>query len=204
LSVLASFDNTVRNKVTGLQAGQTYFYQFIAGDVRSNVGRFKTAPASNADVAQLQFAYLTCQDWSVNHWGAMDYIAKNENLDFIIHLGDYIYETVGAAFQTGNAEARHTALQLPDGTALLNADGTTGKAKYATTLPITVTSTKCIAATRVSKQYTNVSPISRSGTIMNFLMTPGKTPSPMKTTASIQAAIIFTRPAAAVRESGMV
>lgn len=134
LSVLASFDNTVRNKVTGLQAGQTYFYQFIAGDVRSNVGRFKTAPAANADVAQLQFAYLTCQDWSVNHWGAMDYIAKNENLDFIIHLGDYIYETVGAAFQTGNAEARHTALQLPDGTALLNADGTTGKAKYATTL----------------------------------------------------------------------
>ncbi len=134
LPLLASFDNTIRNKVTGLQAGQTYFYQFIAGDVRSNVGRFKTAPAAGSDVAKLQFAYLTCQDWSVNHWGAMDYIAKNENLDFIIHLGDYIYETVGASFQVGNVEARHTALQLPDGTVLNDASGTPTKAKYATTL----------------------------------------------------------------------
>ncbi|MBI3284811.1 MAG: alkaline phosphatase D family protein [Burkholderiales bacterium] len=134
LQVLASFDNTIRNKVTGLQAGQTYFYQFIAGDVRSNVGRFKTAPAANADVAQLKFAYLTCQDWSVNHWGALENIAKNETLDFVVHLGDYIYETIGQAFQNGGVEARHTALQLPDGTVLNDASGKPTKAKYATTL----------------------------------------------------------------------
>lgn len=133
LPVLASFDNTVRNKVTGLQPGTVYFYQFVAGDVRSNVGRFKTAPAAGADLSQLQFAYLTCQDWSVNHWGAFDYIAKNENLDFVVHLGDYVYETVGASFQTGSVEARHTALQLPDGTVLNDASGKATTAKYATT-----------------------------------------------------------------------
>ncbi|MBA3056563.1 MAG: alkaline phosphatase D family protein [Gammaproteobacteria bacterium] len=134
LDVLASYDNTIRNKVTGLLAGQTYYYQFIAGDVRSNVGRFKTAPAANADVAQLKFAFITCQDWTVNHWGAFDEIAKNEELDFILHLGDYIYETIGQSFQTGSVEARHTALHLPDGTALKDANGVATGAVYATTL----------------------------------------------------------------------
>jgi len=62
-----AFDNTIRNKVTGLSPSTTYYYQFVAGDVRSNVGRFKTAPAAGTDVSQLQFAYLTCQDWSINH-----------------------------------------------------------------------------------------------------------------------------------------
>jgi alkaline phosphatase D len=134
VDVLAAFDNTIRNKVTGLQAGQTYFYQFIAGEVRSNVGRFKTAPAADADIAQLQFAFITCQDWSVNHWGAMAQIASSENLDFILHLGDYIYETIGQAFQTGAVEARHQALHLPDGTVLKDAAGVPTGATYATTL----------------------------------------------------------------------
>lgn len=130
LPLSAEFDNTLRHKVTGLNAGQTYFYQFIAGSVRSKVGRFKTAPAATMDVAQLQFAYLTCQDWSINHWGALGHIAANEQLDFIVHLGDYIYETVGEAFQSGAVESRHDQLKLPDGTFK---SGTSG-AKYATTL----------------------------------------------------------------------
>jgi len=130
LALDPAFDNTIRNKVTGLLPNQVYFYQFIAGDVRSNVGRFKTAPAADASVDQLKFAYLTCQDWSINHWGALDYIAKNEKLDFIVHLGDYIYETVGDAFQVGAVETRHDALSLPDGTFKNGVSG----AKYATTL----------------------------------------------------------------------
>ena len=34
---------------------------------------------------------------------------QQDDLDFFIHLGDYIYETVGEAFQTGLVESRHTA-----------------------------------------------------------------------------------------------
>src|SRR5471030_2724697 len=129
LPLQSQYDNTVRHKVTGLNPNTVYYYQFVAGDTRSNVGRCKTAPAADADVTQLQFAYMTCQDWSVNHWGAMTSIA-GENLDFIVHLGDYIYETVGEAFQVGAVEARHDALTLPDGAFK---SGTSG-AKYATTL----------------------------------------------------------------------
>ncbi|MRW94639.1 phosphodiesterase [Duganella sp. FT80W] len=129
LPLQSQYDNTVRHKLTGLSAATTYYYQFIAGDTRSNVGRFKTAPAADADVAQLQFVYMTCQDWSVNHWGAMSSIA-GESLDFIVHLGDYIYETVGEDFQTGAVESRHDTLVLPDG---VYKSGTSG-AKYANTL----------------------------------------------------------------------
>ncbi len=129
LTLQSQYDNTVRHKLTGLSASTTYYYQFIAGDNRSNVGRFKTAPAADADVSQLQFAYMTCQDWSVNHWGAMSAIV-GESIDFIVHLGDYIYETVGADFQSGTAESRHEALVLPDG---VFKSGTSG-AKYANSL----------------------------------------------------------------------
>ena len=129
LPLQTQYDNTIRHKLTGLTAGTTYYYQFIAGDNRSNVGRFKTAPAADADVAQLQFVYMTCQDWSVNHWGAMTSIAA-EQLDFIVHLGDYIYETVGEDFQLGAVENRHDALVLPDG---VFKSGNAG-AKYANSL----------------------------------------------------------------------
>ncbi|WP_332855231.1 alkaline phosphatase D family protein [Duganella sp. S19_KUP01_CR8] len=129
LPLQSQYDNTVRHKVTGLNPNTVYYYQFVAGDTRSNVGRCKTAPAADADVSQLQFAYMTCQDWSVNHWGAMSSIV-GENLDFIVHLGDYIYETVGEDFQLGAVESRHDALKLPDGAFK---SGTSG-AKYATTL----------------------------------------------------------------------
>jgi len=126
LPLRTEYDNTVRHKLTGLQPGRTYYYQFVAGDVRSNVGRFRTAPTAGAAVGQLRFACLTCQDWSVNHWGALAHVAAEEDLDFIVHLGDYVYETVGDAAQV---EARHEPLRLPDGTTTGS-----GAARYATTL----------------------------------------------------------------------
>lgn len=126
LNALPDWDYTLRNKVTGLMAGTTYYYRFIAGSQTSPVGRTKTAPAAGTPLSQLKFAFITCQDWSVNHWAGMEELVS-EDLDFIVHMGDYIYETVGAAFQTGKVESRHTQLTLPNGTA--TADGT-----YATTI----------------------------------------------------------------------
>lgn len=123
----ADWDYTLRNKVTGLKPATTYYYRFIAGNTTSTVGRTKTAPKADSTVPQLKFAFVSCQDWSVNHWAALDELATQE-LDFIVHLGDYIYESVGANFQTGKVEARHGKITLPNGTR--RADGAT----YATTL----------------------------------------------------------------------
>ena len=125
--VYAFYDNTLRHRISGLKPATTYFYQFQAGDSRSKVGRFKTAPASDADIDSLKFAFTTCQDWSVNHWAGMVELAK-EPVDFVVHLGDYIYEAVGADYQAGAVEPAHTALQLPNGGNL------PGKGKYADSL----------------------------------------------------------------------
>jgi len=122
----ATWDNTVRAKITGLPAATPLYYRFVAGTDVSAVGRSRTMPSAGATVAQLKFGWFTCQDWSINHWGAMSLLAA-EDLDFLVHVGDYVYETVGASFQVGAAEPAHTALALPDGTAL-------GSAKVATTL----------------------------------------------------------------------
>ena len=121
------YDHTLRHRISGLKPATVYYYQFTAGSGVSRVGRFKTAPAVDADISALNFAFVSCQDWSVNHWAGLDALAQ-ENVDFIVHLGDYIYEAVGADYQVGGVEAAHAALQLPNGTTL-----PTG-GKYATTI----------------------------------------------------------------------
>ena len=129
LSARQSYDHTLRHKLGGLNAASTYYYQFRVGSSYSRVGRFKTAPASTANPAQLKFGLFACQDWSVNHWaGFSDLITTDADLDFFIHVGDYIYETVGKDFQSGSVESAHSKLVFPNGTQL--SDGSS----YATTI----------------------------------------------------------------------
>ena len=117
LTATATWDHTVRAKVTGLPAATGLYYRFIAGSDTSAVGRTKTAPAPTSTPAQLRLGWLTCQDWSVNHWAGMSLLAQEE-LDLLVHVGDYIYETVGASFQAGKAEPAHTGITLPSNTTL--------------------------------------------------------------------------------------
>ena len=115
LTTDAEWDNTLRAKITNLPAATPLYYRFVAGADISPIGQTKTAPSATTALAQAKFAWFTCQDWSINHWGAMSLLAAEPDLDFIVHVGDYIYETVGASFQAGAAEPAHTALTLPDG-----------------------------------------------------------------------------------------
>lgn len=127
LTARAAFDGTVRHKFVGLQPATPYFYRFANSRTASPTGRTRTLPAAGAAVARVKFAVVTCNAWVANHWGALDLLLQ-EDLDFVLHLGDYIYETADAAEVP--AEATHAALSLPDGTFL---NGTSG-AKYATTV----------------------------------------------------------------------
>ena len=108
----AKYDNTIRHKLTGLNPATTYYYRFRAEAGVSRVGRFKTAPALNADVAALNFAFMACQDWSVNHWIGLSALVTH-NLDFVVHLGDYIYEAAGDSYQSEKVEGLHTKIIMP-------------------------------------------------------------------------------------------
>ncbi len=109
IQVQAKYGHIVHHKVQGLVPEQYYWYRFIVGEEISVQGRTKTAPEASA-TTPLKFAYLSCQDWGVNHWGGYQVLACPEfdDLDFIVHLGDYIYETANdLTFQSGSVEVAH-------------------------------------------------------------------------------------------------
>ena len=109
----AQRDYTVKAKITSpeLKPFQTYYYRFIYNGTASPTGRFKTLPAPNANVDRVRFAYVSCSDYTNGYFNAYAYLAQ-EDVDFVVHLGDYIYETVNdPSFQ--NAQVRR--IQLPSG-----------------------------------------------------------------------------------------
>jgi alkaline phosphatase D len=85
------YAHSVHVDVRGLEAGTEYHYQFKAGPELSEVGRTKTAPARGAAVPALAFAFASCQNYPAGHYTAYRHMA-NEDLDLVVHLGDYIYE----------------------------------------------------------------------------------------------------------------
>ena len=84
--------HSVHADVTGLQPGREYHYRFIAGGVESPTGHTKTAPAYGSHVDSLKFAFASCQAWEDGFYSAYRRMVRNEDLDLVIHLGDYIYE----------------------------------------------------------------------------------------------------------------
>jgi alkaline phosphatase D len=116
LNAVATYDFTVRAKVTGLTPKTTYYYRFVAGGDVSATGTMRTAASSSEAIPQLRFAWFVCQNWSANHWQAMNLLAAETDLDFVVHLGDYIYETT----DSDTAEPAHPTITLPSGGTVAN------------------------------------------------------------------------------------
>lgn len=82
---------SVHAEVGGLKPGRTYWYRFTSGDATSPVGRTRTTPDRNADVQNLRYVFSACQQYNLGYYGAWRH-AVAENPDFVVFLGDYIYE----------------------------------------------------------------------------------------------------------------
>ncbi|SFF90271.1 alkaline phosphatase D [Planifilum fulgidum] len=87
----SDFAHSVHVEVSGLQPDHHYYYRFKAGSELSPVGRTKTLPAPNAAVPVLSFAFASCQHYEHGYYTAYRRMAE-EDLDLVLHLGDYIYE----------------------------------------------------------------------------------------------------------------
>lgn len=105
VAVTAASDHTLRMVVTELSAASTYFYRFLVGLDESQVGRTLTAPADDADVP-VRLAWVSCQDYSAGNFGAYRQLInddearrEDEQIQFVVHLGDFIYETRASGFQ---------------------------------------------------------------------------------------------------------
>jgi alkaline phosphatase D len=83
--------HSVHAEVGGLKPGRWYWYRFQADGQQSPAGRFRTAPAAGETPARMRLAFASCQQWTQGLWTAYQHMAE-EDLDLVIHLGDYIYE----------------------------------------------------------------------------------------------------------------
>ena len=88
--------HSVHAEVAGLQSDRWYFYRFMVGDAVSPVGRTRIFPKPGAKVNKLRLAYASCQRWEHGYFSAYRHM-RDENLDAVMFLGDYIYEYAGAA-----------------------------------------------------------------------------------------------------------
>ncbi len=83
--------HSVHAEVTGLRPGRSFHYRFRCAGDTSLTGRAATLPAAGAAVDRVRFAAVGCQHWEAGWYTAFRHAAE-EDLDFIFHYGDYIYE----------------------------------------------------------------------------------------------------------------
>jgi len=88
-----AYGHSVHADATGLDPNRWYWYRFRAGSAESPIGRTKTAPATQTD--RLRFAFASCQQYNGGYYTAYRNMVK-EDLDVVVFLGDYIYETTNA------------------------------------------------------------------------------------------------------------
>ena len=84
--------HSIHVDVTGLNPGRPYWYRFFSGDAMSPIGRTRTAPAYDSRAAHVRFAFTACQQYEQGYYTAYRHMA-GEDLDLVVHLGDYIYES---------------------------------------------------------------------------------------------------------------
>ncbi len=88
-------DFTARTRVLSSRAlapGERYYYRFATASTSSPVGRFRTAlPPDSREPVRIGF--FSCQKWGSGYYGAHRALAGEDDLDVVVSLGDYIYET---------------------------------------------------------------------------------------------------------------
>src|SRR5262249_6340867 len=75
------------------QAGRPYWYRFLSGDAVSAIGRAITLPAAETAVEKIRFGFVSCSNYEHGYFSAYRHLT-GENPEFVLFLGDYIYETI--------------------------------------------------------------------------------------------------------------
>ncbi|MEO3749999.1 alkaline phosphatase D family protein [Streptomyces sp. B6B3] len=85
---------SVHAEVDGLRPGRDYWYRFRVGPWLSETGRTRTAPAAHQSQGAVNFGFVSCNNYSDGFFTAFRHLA-DEDLDLVVHVGDYIYEGEG-------------------------------------------------------------------------------------------------------------
>jgi alkaline phosphatase D len=88
--------HTVHAEVNGLKRESEYWYRFECKGYESPVGRFRTAPRYGTVPEHLKFAFVSCQNYTYGYFSAFNDLVGQDDVELVVHLGDYIYEGPGS------------------------------------------------------------------------------------------------------------
>jgi alkaline phosphatase D len=84
-------DHTVKITVDNLAPEKWHWFRFIAPDgTISPVGRTKTLPVGKA--SKFNIAIFSCSNLGFGEFNAYGHAAMRDDIDLVLHMGDYIYE----------------------------------------------------------------------------------------------------------------
>lgn len=112
VSTDASRDHTVKVAVGDLDPNCRWYYRFLFDGEPSSTGIARTSPAVGADIDRLRIAFVSCQMYSEGYYAAYRHIL-DEDVDFVVHLGDYIYEYGTASEEYGLKKLRIDPVDQP-------------------------------------------------------------------------------------------
>lgn len=108
--------HSIHVEPSGLDPGREYWYRFESGGERSPIGRTRTAPAYGEPLQRLKLGLVCCQHYEHGYFTGYRHMLA-DNLDLIVHVGDYIYENnavkkvrhhnMPVAFTLDDYRARH-------------------------------------------------------------------------------------------------
>ncbi len=125
LTTDANSDYTVRSYISGLEPDTQYYYRFVGGNTEgessvSRVGRTRTAPATG-QASRVNLAFASCQSYEQAFYGCWARMladdraaAEEDRIQFVLHLGDFIYERCWNERPDGKPNSR-TVPPFPNG-----------------------------------------------------------------------------------------
>lgn len=108
----AERDHAVTVAVSDLDPDRRWYYRFTYDGEVSPVGRARTAPASGASPERLRIAFVSCQMFSEGYFTAYRHIL-NDDVDLVLHLGDYVYEYGSESKEYGYYRLRTDPVDQP-------------------------------------------------------------------------------------------
>lgn len=101
-------DFTVHHRIRNLKAGERYYYRFSHPGQESTVGRFSTARPSDSR-EPVRIGFFSCQKFQDGYYTAHAGLAQEDDLDVVVSLGDYMYESNGTSPLEGRDDRSATS-----------------------------------------------------------------------------------------------
>lgn len=123
-------DYTVKLDINGLAPNTSYTYQFFgAGDDSiSSIGDTSTLPHNN-QLDSVRLAVYSCANYAGGFYHAYKMPVVKDSVDYVVHLGDYIYAYANGVYTNGTGPGR---THQPEHECLTLADYRTRYASYGT------------------------------------------------------------------------